>query len=134
MTRRGIPVWGLCLAVLLIAVLAAVAALAAVLLPIYARARQRDLNERLHTAAILGHRDLAERLLASGADVNFRDNVRGTPLHWAALYGHRDVVELLLAHGADVNARTDNGLTPLSWAKLGHPDIAALLEQHGAKQ
>jgi len=58
----------------------------------------------LHRAAQLGHKDVAELLLAKGANVNDRANTGDTPLHAAALNSHMDVAELLLAKGADVNA------------------------------
>lgn len=61
------------------------------------------------------NKDVAELLLAKGADVNARDNRRFTPLHVAGggFTNRKDVVEVLLAHGADVNARDDMGMTPL---------------------
>jgi ankyrin repeat protein len=61
------------------------------------------------------NKNVAELLLANGADVNARDNRRFTPLHVAAggFTNRKDVVELLLARGADVNARDDMGMTPL---------------------
>jgi ankyrin repeat protein len=75
----------------------------------------------LHIAAKNGHRNVAELLLAEGADVNSRENFGETPLHLAGmrfsspldqsslskeeLKGKRDIALLLLAKGADVNAK-----------------------------
>ena len=87
----------------------------------------------LHWAASSGHKDVAELLLAHGADVNAKNNNGSTPLHFAAALGHKDVAELLLAHGADVNAKNKGGSTPLHFAAaLGHKDVAELLLAHGA--
>jgi hypothetical protein len=91
----------------------------------------------LHLAAMEGHKDVAELLLANKAEVNARAHklVTGeTPLNWAAVYGHKDVAELLLANGADVNARDGLGMTPLSHAEaFNHKDVAELLRQHGGE-
>jgi ankyrin repeat protein len=85
-------------------------------------------NTSLHRAAANGHKDVAELLLAHGADVNARDNDSVTPLQEAAAYGHKDVAELLLAHGADVNVKGNNGLTLLQEAAAnGNKDMAEML-------
>jgi ankyrin repeat protein len=89
----------------------------------------------LHQAVNRGHKDVAELLLAHGADVNARLRVKGqeVPLHLAVAGGHKDVVGLLLAHGADVNAKNNKGGTPLHLAAyLGHKDIVGLLLAHEA--
>ncbi len=89
----------------------------------------------LHLAAFFGHKQVAEALLASGADLharsrNFMDNM---PLHTAVAGKRRDIVEMLLAMGADVNARQDGGWTPLHEAAMsGDTDIALLLIERGA--
>ncbi len=87
----------------------------------------------LHLAAARGHKDVAELLLAHGADVSAKNNVGDTPLELAAAKDHADVVELLLANNADVNAKNNYGQTPLIWAAInGHRDMAELLLAHGA--
>jgi ankyrin repeat protein len=98
----------------------------------------------LHYAAYNGYKDVAEFVLASGADVNAR-TVDGywraaTPLHMAAEGGHRDLAALLLANRADVNAQDSVGWTPLHSAlnplrrpsAKDHRDVAELLLFHGA--
>ena len=59
---------------------------------------------------------VAEALIANGADVNWRDERRATPLHSIAVYGITTAAEVLLAHGADINAKDDSGWTPLHGA------------------
>jgi cytohesin len=82
----------------------------------------------LHCAALGGHKDIAELLLAKQADVNAKDNAGISPLSFAAGSGYKDVVQLLLAKQADVNARSNDGWTPLHAAAMsGHKDVAELL-------
>jgi len=68
----------------------------------------------LHMAAYSGHREIVERLLDGGADVNRRDRAGRTPLvHMVSWCTRRDLVGLLLARGADVNARDASGNSAL---------------------
>ena len=87
----------------------------------------------LHCAARAGNKEVAQFLLAKGADVNALEMGNGTPLLFAAMENHKDVVELLLAHGARVNLKTDDGWTPLHYAaQQGYYDIVELLLAKGA--
>jgi ankyrin repeat protein len=89
----------------------------------------------LHVAAKNDHKDVAEFLLANGADINAKDsNGEFTPLDLAlSCYHYMDVVELLVAKGADVNARSKQGLTPLQEAATrGQKDAGELLLAKGA--
>jgi ankyrin repeat protein len=86
----------------------------------------------LHKASI-GRTEIAELLVAKGANVNARENNGITPLHIAAERGNREIVELLISRGADINARRKNGKTPLHQAsENGYTQIAELLIAKGA--
>lgn len=88
----------------------------------------------LDEAATLGQKEMVERILAEGADVNARNKDGFTLLHVAASQGHRDVVELLLAKGADLNAKDNNGFTPLDGANAyKKSDTAKFLIWYGGK-
>ena len=101
-------------------------------------------------AAHAGHREVAELLLAEGADPS-ADAAGFGALHIAVMRRDASLVAALLTHGADPNVRLRTwtptrrasrdfhfwpalvGATPF-WlaARLGEPDIMHLLAQHGA--
>ena len=83
-------------------------------------------------AARFGQSQVAELLIAEGADVNAKNVVGQTPLHWAAMAGHKEIIELLIAAGADVNAKTKRGETPLDLAE-DDPKIRNPILKHGGK-
>lgn len=57
-----------------------------------------DGNTPLIIATGKGYKDVAEVLLANGADVNAPDK-KGTPLAWAIHTGHPEIADLLRQHG-----------------------------------
>jgi ankyrin repeat protein len=83
-------------------------------------------------AARFGQSQVAELLIAEGADVNAKNVVGQTPLHWAAMAGHKEIIELLIAAGAEVNAKTKRGDTPLDLAE-DDPKIRNPILKHGGK-
>ena len=85
----------------------------------------------IHDAAREGNIEAVKQHLATGTDVNTKDNRGKTSLHRAAEKGHKEIAELLIAAGADLNAKDDDGTTPLDMAD--DKEIADLLRKHGGK-
>ncbi|MEV4169761.1 ankyrin repeat domain-containing protein [Nonomuraea sp. NPDC049709] len=70
----------------------------------------------LCAAAAWDRTEVAEALLAAGADINGREAGGWTALLWAAANGHAAVARVLIEAGAEVDATNDDGDTPLSLA------------------
>ena len=88
----------------------------------------------LHRAAMTGNIDIAELLIADGADVNAEvARIKTRPLYLAADEGNLKLVQLLINAGSDINALDLLSDYPLRVAIMsGHVEIAKLLLQHGA--
>jgi ankyrin repeat protein len=111
----------------------------------------------LHCAARYGHKEVAELLIAKGADINAKDTRGRTPidlainksqkeiakllvsksvdvsLHTAAYIGDLQRVEKLINGGANVDAKDQKGQTALHYAaKAGEIPVAKLLIANGA--
>ena len=89
----------------------------------------------LHSA---GSKEVAELLIAKGADVNAKGAYGWTPLHLATVSDRIKVAQTLIAKGADINAWGETQFepcniictTPLFWARS--PEMAKLLIAKGA--
>ena len=95
----------------------------------------------LHIAAAAYQREVAESLVALGADVCARNRRGAEPIHYAsdgrADVGHSsiqsDVIAYLLGEGADPNARTKDDVAPLHRAvRTRSADAVRALIEHGA--
>lgn len=96
-----------------------------------------DLGENLIRASRSGNRKLAEELLNSGVNVNYRNHFGYTALGYAAMNGDGDVemARLLLGAGADPNIPGKETFTPLVLARIRHNDaMIELLTSYGAVQ
>jgi len=85
-------------------------------------------------AAVFGHGEVAEYLLAKGADVNAATNGTGyNALTGAVASGHAQMAGWLLENGANANYRYGGGYSPLlAAAANGHLEIVKMLLRHGA--
>jgi ankyrin repeat protein len=91
---------------------------------------QRGIHDlpALYFAAIGGHLDTAQELLAAGADVNAHADA-ASPIHGAVMGGKVDMVRLLLDHGADPSLKdyAGRGARELAMA-INREDIASLMD------
>ncbi len=91
-------------------------------------------NTPLHAATAGRQVELMKILLEHGANPDAMQEGGWTALHAAAQTGDRSMIEVLLANGASINVRAANNQAPLDLPLLkGHHEVAALLEQLGAK-
>ena len=90
-------------------------------------------------AAERGHVETVRRLIEAGVDVDHVNDLGWTALLEAIILGdggprHVAIVGLLAEAGADVGLADRDGVTPLHHARRrGYADIAAILEQAGAR-
>ncbi|XP_066998734.2 ankyrin repeat and SAM domain-containing protein 1A [Anabrus simplex] len=88
----------------------------------------------LHHAALNGHKEIVQLLLAHEASTNIVDVKGSSPLHLAAWTGNVDIVRLLLCHGPsvpNVNLTTKDNETALHCAaQYGHTAVVSQLLEH----
>ena len=98
-----------------------------------AEGTQQELSQALFLTAHIGHMPSAIQLVQEGADVNYIDKARQTPLHAASSHGHMRIVHFLHSKGAVLNPRTVDNWIPLhSAVRFGHTDVANYLLTNGA--
>ena len=84
-------------------------------------------------ATYKGHAEIAEILLAAGANPNAAKDDGATALMPATFFGHTEIVNMLLSAGANPNAVSNDGWTPLMGAVIeGHAETAKVLLEAGA--
>jgi cytohesin len=87
----------------------------------------------LSYAAEEGHTEIAELLLAKGADVNMRGK-KYPPLSWAVWDENRDMIKLLVTSGADVNFVAEDDWPYLHYVVSNNDrELVELLLTYGAK-
>ena len=70
-------------------------------------------RDQMQTALLKSGGEIVELLIARGAEVDAKSNLKKTPLHLAAAEGNAGMVALLISKSANVNAMDDQGATPL---------------------
>ena len=102
--------------------------------------KDKEGNSPLHFAAKKGLVQLAEDILAAGASINARNDLKQTPLHVAVLANKVEAVKILLSSIgndgslADVEATDENDQTPLRYAELNkRTDIEGVLREAAVK-
>ncbi|MEZ5448106.1 MAG: ankyrin repeat domain-containing protein [Thiolinea sp.] len=89
-------------------------------------------NESLFYAAQAGQYENVKRLIERGANVNYYNQSRETPMHAAAAKGHVNIMQLLRSRGANPHVRTVGNWLPLHHAvRFGHVPAARYLIQQG---
>jgi hypothetical protein len=81
-----------------------------------------------------GQVEVAEVLLAGGADLKSKDRRGRTALHHAVALKHLDFVVFIANKGAFLNPVDVHGCTPLDLAPMAGDKMVALLEQLGAQR
>ena len=77
--------------------------------------------------------EVAEYLLARGADVNVKDSSGSTPLSYAIAGGVSAIAKTLIDRGADIDSPAMWDMKPLAFAlEFGRKDIAGMLCDKGA--
>ncbi|XP_044153104.1 fibronectin type 3 and ankyrin repeat domains protein 1 [Bufo gargarizans] len=80
-------------------------------------------------SAVTGNPDVAQRLIAAGADVNVKDKDGKTPLMVAALNNHERLVRLLIENGADGSITNEYGIGISEMAKaFNRQNMVVILE------
>lgn len=90
-------------------------------------------DESLFYAARAGQHHLVASLIKQGANVNYANRARETPMHVAASTGQTGVMQYLRGQGARHNVATVNGWYPIHHAvRFGRMGAARYLLQLGS--
>lgn len=90
-----------------------------------------DLMSPLIIAAQLNHKQIVDALITAGANPNFANCRKQTPLYFALMNGNLDVAKYLVERGANIQISDDSGISlmHLSAMKALHEFINLLLEK-----
>lgn len=84
-------------------------------------------------SAEAGDRAVVAMFLASGVDINTRDERGWTTLMISSFNGDEEIADLLIRSGADVHAKDAAGYGPIHWAAFnGYHRVIKLLIEKGA--
>lgn len=100
-----------------------------------AQAQQNDISisEELFEAVHLGYMPIVIDLVERGANVNYLNRNRETPMHAAAARGHLEVMQYLRSYNAYLHPRTVENWVPLHHAvRFGHQNVVSYLLANGA--
>lgn len=90
-------------------------------------------DDSLFYAARAGQHHLVASLIKQGANVNYANHARETPMHVAASTGQTGVMQYLRSQGARHNVATTHGWFPIHHAvRFGHVGAARYLLQLGS--
>jgi len=95
-------------------------------------ADMNTLNEKLATAAQLGHAEEFSSLLSSGAWINYVDAAGYLPIHYACANGFYEIVKLCLDAGSDHSSFLTGHAPVVVAAAKGRAEIVDLLISFGA--
>lgn len=88
----------------------------------------------LHNAAVRGHTEIAEILIAHGADPNDQDPTGCTAGYMAASYGNAELLKRMYHHGWDPYIPNDSNWSPLhAAASAGYSNCLVMLMNFGSK-
>lgn len=87
----------------------------------------------LHLATLHSSKQVIEKLLDHGADIDVLDEQHRTPLHFAVVANRTPVVRFLISRGANLDIQSSSGRTPLLEAVINESyTIAEILIKSGA--
>ncbi len=99
-----------------------------------ANVSEADGSTALHVAAQRDNLEIANLLIAAGANVKAATRYNITPLALACTNGNAAMIESFLKAGADPNSASEHGQTALMTAALtGKVDAVKVLLRHGAE-
>lgn len=81
--------------------------------------KKKTPHQKLMSAILRNNPYDAEKAIKDGANANYADERKETPLHKACKLGFAKVVRVLLKNGADLDAVNIHGKTPLRFAVDG---------------